>query len=376
MRKFKRVLSLFLAMVLTLTNASFEGFAAEESAGISTNFIKMTGGGWQQYSESCRPKVSVIVPVYNTEPYLRECLDSIKNQTLKEIEIICVDDGSTDNCGKILDEYAANDSRFIVVHQENKGLPMARQAGMDIAKGEYIKHVDSDDYADLRMLEICYNEAKKDDVDILEHNAYWFNTSRQWKQHEVSYQLITEQLFSIFIGYLWKRFYKTDFIKKHNFNFYGVKNMCEDLCFNKICFPEAKKIKTIPDLLYYYRQHPTSICASLKPKNKVQDVLNNIVLVYENWKEKNYFSQEKVRLEFLRGAMKLLWWPKDNEICKMFYDTLNVLIPSFLTDEKLISQLTKHERYKLKRIIESPHNSGKKIKPIRRVSRFRRRVAA
>ena len=129
--------------------------------------------------------------MYNTEPYLRECLDSVVNQTLKDIEIICVDDGSPDNCGKILDEYAQKDKRIIVIHQQNKGLPMARQAGMDIATGEYIKHVDSDDYIDLRTLEICYDEAKKDDVDILVHGAYAFNKNKQWVHAKFVNQLIS-----------------------------------------------------------------------------------------------------------------------------------------------------------------------------------------
>ena len=87
------------------------------------------------------PKVSVIIPVYNVEKYLRECLDSVINQTLKDIEIICVDDGSTDSSGKILDEYAQKDKRIKVIHQENQGLGAAHNVGIDLAKGEYIGFV-------------------------------------------------------------------------------------------------------------------------------------------------------------------------------------------------------------------------------------------
>ena len=109
-----------------------------------------------------RPKVSVVIPVYKVEPWLRECMDSLVNQTLKDIEIICVDDGSPDSCGAILDEYARKDNRVKAIHQRNQGVQKARNAGLDIARGEYIALVDSDDYVDLRTYETAYNLAKKD----------------------------------------------------------------------------------------------------------------------------------------------------------------------------------------------------------------------
>ena len=98
------------------------------------------------------PKVSIIVPVYKVEKYLRKCIDSIINQTLKDIEIILVDDGSPDNCGKICDEYAAKDTRIKVIHKENGGLSSARNAGMEVAEGEYIGFVDSDDWIESDLI--------------------------------------------------------------------------------------------------------------------------------------------------------------------------------------------------------------------------------
>ena len=191
--------------------------------------------------------------MYNTEPYLRECLDSVVNQTLKDIEIICVDDGSPDNCGKILDEYAQKDKRIIVIHQQNKGLPMARQAGMDIATGEYIKHVDSDDYIDLRTLEICYDEAKKDDVDILVHGAYAFDRDRQWVCIEFIDSVSTKQCFKFYTCYVWGHMYKADLLKKNGINYYNVRNYTEDHCFNMQCIPLAKNKKTISNILALLR---------------------------------------------------------------------------------------------------------------------------
>ena len=112
-------------------------------------------------------KVSVIVPVYNVEDYLRECLDSLINQTLEDIQIILVDDGSKDNSGIICDEYAKKDSRISVIHKENGGQSSARNAGLEIASGEYVLFVDSDDYIVENALEVLFGNAYEYDVDII-----------------------------------------------------------------------------------------------------------------------------------------------------------------------------------------------------------------
>ena len=106
------------------------------------------------------PKVSVIVPVYKVEPYIEKCICSLINQTLKDIEIILVDDGSPDNCGIICDKFAKQDSRIIVIHKENGGLSDARNAGMKVASGEFLGFVDSDDYVSQEMFELLYTASK------------------------------------------------------------------------------------------------------------------------------------------------------------------------------------------------------------------------
>ncbi len=113
-----------------------------------------------------KPKLSIVVPVYNTEKYLRRCMDSITNQTLKDIEIIIVDDGSKENCAILCDELSKADSRIKVVHKKNGGLGFARNSGIEAATGEYIGFVDSDDYIEMTMYETLYNVAKKNDADL------------------------------------------------------------------------------------------------------------------------------------------------------------------------------------------------------------------
>ena len=113
------------------------------------------------------PKISIIIPMYNVEKYLRRCLDSVANQTFQEWQAICVDDGSPDNSGKIAEEYAAKDKRFVVVHKENGGLSDARNAGLPYAKGKYIMYLDSDDFIHPQTMEIAYHMACRDNSDIV-----------------------------------------------------------------------------------------------------------------------------------------------------------------------------------------------------------------
>ena len=133
---------------------------------------------------SYTPKVSVIIPVYNVEKYLRECLDSVVNQTLREIEIICVDDGSTDSSLDILKEYASKDNRITVIGQQNLHAGVARNAGLAVARGEYLSFLDSDDFFELNMLAEMYNTAKKDGSDTVICGNYVYNdTKKQITDH-------------------------------------------------------------------------------------------------------------------------------------------------------------------------------------------------
>ena len=112
------------------------------------------------------PKVSIILPVYNVAPYLRRCMDSIINQTYRNIEIICIDDGSTDKSSQLCDEYSQKDKRIIVIHKKNGGQSDARNVGITVATGKYIAFVDSDDYIDEQFLEQLYLAIKKNKSDI------------------------------------------------------------------------------------------------------------------------------------------------------------------------------------------------------------------
>ena len=129
--------------------------------------------------QSIMVKVSVIIPVYNVEPYLKQCMDSVVGQTLKDIEIICVDDGSTDGSLDILREYAAEDNRIQIIEQKNAGAGAARNNGMRHATGKYLSFLDSDDFFEPRMLEKAYDLPEKDQADFVAYKSDQYHTEKK-----------------------------------------------------------------------------------------------------------------------------------------------------------------------------------------------------
>lgn len=131
------------------------------------------------------PKVSIVIPIYNVERYLRQCLDSVVNQTLKDIEIICVDDGSTDSSPDIIKEYVDKDPRVKVITKPNSGYGNSMNRGFDMAEGEYIGIVESDDYADPDMFEKLYEVASANDLDVVKSGFYFYYSIPEERNEKV-----------------------------------------------------------------------------------------------------------------------------------------------------------------------------------------------
>ncbi len=320
---------------------------------LSFLFFQSFGFGNALGETATRPKVSIIVPVYNAEKYIDECAQSLINQTLEDIEIIFIDDGSNDKSGGIVDEYAELDSRVKVIHQKNAGSALARQTGLDIATGEYIKFVDSDDKIDLKTCEICYAAIRKDDADILVHGGFSFNEDKIWVYKKFSDRLITHQNFELIVRSACLTMYRTDFLRENNVNFFGMQDMGEDQCFNMMCYPLARKIKMIPDMLYYYRQNPSSMCHTWNKNRQISESLNNICVVHNDWAKRDYFEIKAAKIGFLNGVMNLHYWPNDNEVNKLFYETLNELDSNFVNDKNIIKLLNKRSKAKFEKVIKS-----------------------
>lgn len=281
-------------------------------------------------------KVSIVVPVYNSEQYLEECIDSLINQTLKEIEIICVDDGSPDNCGKILDNYSKKDNRMQIIHQKNSGPSSARNKGMDLAKGEYIMFVDSDDILHSKTCEICYSKAKETDADIL-----FYNNVINAIFNEPQFGLLGTQCGVIMC------MYKAKFIKNNNIRFNEATSYAEDQAFNMICNPRANKIVCIQDKLYTYRKTNINSLCHNKKVERYKDHCEAIKGVYSDWVNNGYFSKNTAKIKFLKWFVKLNFWPNNKEISK---ELLKSIGPELL-DKNVINLLPIIHKFKIKRMI-------------------------
>lgn len=212
--------------------------------------------------------VSVIVPVYKVEEYLKECVDSIINQTYKNIEIILIDDGSPDNCGKICDEYVKKDSRIKVIHKENGGLSSARNAGLDVAKGEYIAFVDSDDWLmptyvyDMLKIAMKYNKeivqcghAKNVDDLYLKKELSKDKELSFFEKNEAIYNLNVKNHGEYIV--VWNKLYRKELFENIRF---PVNRINEDTFVTYKLFWNCKgEIAFTRKKLYYYRQREGSI---------------------------------------------------------------------------------------------------------------------
>lgn len=210
--------------------------------------------------------ISVVVPIYNVEKYIKECIESIINQTYKNLQIILVDDGSEDNSSKICDEYSKKDNRINVIHKSNGGLSDARNYGIDIAKGEYITFIDSDDFVSSTYIEKLYNAIKENNVKISQCGIVKVNNKNE-KLEKIGYleneiksgkQLIKE----IYKGHwtenivVWNKMYCIELFKCVR---YPVGKIHEDEYVTYKILYEFEKIAIIKDYLYNYRQTDESI---------------------------------------------------------------------------------------------------------------------
>ncbi|WP_054834610.1 glycosyltransferase family 2 protein [Methanobrevibacter arboriphilus] len=275
-------------------------------------------------------KISVIVPVYNVEKYLSNCLDSIINQSLEDIEIICVNDGSTDNSLKILEEYAANDNRIRIITKKNEGLGAARKTGLDNSSGgEYILFVDSDDYIKNDACEKVYGNALSNDSELVFFNFCDFNENRvfdpciscnafnslknsenfnnlTFKAYEIK-ECVLNSYFSA-----WSKLYKKSFLYKYDDFYFPKHRIFEDLFFHVQVIIRAERISYCNEGLYLYRRSNSNSIMN-NTREKVFDVFIAINLIKEFLIKNDLFNYYDY--EFLLFYLHLFnsWFYKINE---------------------------------------------------------------
>lgn len=236
--------------------------------------------------EKLNPLVSIIVPTYNVEKYCRTCFDSLINQSLNDIEIILVDDGSTDKSGAICDEYATKDQRIKVIHQKNRGLGLSRNSGLEIATGEYIGFVDSDDCVSTQMFQILYENAHRFVADIsycnyikfstgtdINQSSVYENNTECWEDEKAIRQYMLDRVgmppkekedcrfgASVWCGIFSKKLLDTlsvRFVSERQF-------IAEDMIFDIDVIPHCERIVHTDAELYYYRYNPNSLTTVYK----------------------------------------------------------------------------------------------------------------
>lgn len=309
--------------------------------------------------------ISVIIPVYNVEKYLRECMDSVITQTYKNLEIILVDDGSPDKSGEICDEYSKKDSRVKVLHKENTGLSGARNAGMEQATGKYIMFLDSDDYLEVDSCEKLYREIERTNSDYVvgnytntdENGTKWVKPAFSQDKYFAAKLLIDdyENSFYLMNSGVWNKIWRKSFLDKFQIKFVEGA-LAEDAIFTTYCFMKAKTVYYIPDNVYNYRLRYSDSISSNCSKEYFLRVNKADRIIYNNAKENNrldyyrYFYAKRMNYVLYKfiDSDKLT---KEERIeildkTKWFYTLSNDLkIPSILKPIKYIIESISNKDY-------------------------------
>lgn len=263
-------------------------------------------------------EVSIIVPVYQVEEYIRQCIDSILAQTFTDFELILVDDGSKDLSGKICDEYAGKDERVKVIHKENGGAADTRNIGLDNVMGNYYMFVDSDDYISPIMIECLYKSILNENADISACNyLYSFESEREedfstkiesevLQGKEIFYNRKNERNYGYWTV-VWNKLYKTETFRRLRFR---PGKYYEDEFWANDIYRMGIKIVTIPECLYYYRQHENS---TMRHQNilKYFDILEAFQERIDIYLEKQEHSKQAYKvliysLEYLKESKRLI----------------------------------------------------------------------
>lgn len=303
------------------------------------------------------PKVSIIVPIYNVEKYLKECLDSLTNQTLKDIEILCIDDGSTDSSGQICDEYTKNDARIKVIHKQNSGYGNSINLGIEKAEGKYIGILESDDYADRKMYEDLWNTAEKFQADNV--RCSWYECFPE-KNVYINVGTISPKIANKVITFrdyhkilknktmIWGGILKKDFLINNNIKCLETPGASyQDTSFNFKILTLAQRLVLVDKPYVYYRKD--NINSSVKNKGKVYFICDEYSEITKFLNEhpdiKKEINYRKLINEYNNYVWNLLriseeyreeFIVKFAEIFKQYYDNGEL-------DEKFYNKISKDE---------------------------------
>lgn len=311
-------------------------------------------------------KITIIIPVYNVEVYLKEAIESVIKQTYQNLEILLIDDGSTDSSGEICDEYARKDSRIQVFHQANRGLSGARNTGLKNATGTYIMFLDSDDKFELDACQIMYNAIKDSDADYIianyinidEDGTKWENPvfkKDKYPAFELSIKDY-EKSFYIMNSAVWNKIFRKSFLDSLQIEF--IERLpAEDAIFTTYCFIKSQHVYYIPDIIYQYRQRYSDSISNSCSKQYFDGINKAYRMIYENFKQNDelgfyrYFyakSMNYILYKFIDSTK--LTQEERIEILKnmkWFYElSIEIKVPTILKSVKYIIESIIEENYK------------------------------
>lgn len=297
-------------------------------------------------------KISIIVPIYNTEDYLRECIDSLINQTLKDIEIILIDDGSTDSSGKICDEYAKKNKNMTVIHQSNAGQSVARNNGVKIAKGEYIQYVDSDDYIVPDACATLYSAAKSCDADIVRGDL--FNNHKGMENScEIEFEnepisaaeyMVLSMDNNMYDIVTWLDIVKREVLNKYNISFMeGVFYEDHEYMMKLLANTNINLLK-IHFPFYYYRPNRKGSTTNVHKLKKGSDMLK--VINKMMWLSKNVNIDMKYK-KYMESIVAMavyhlsqIWVKMSSDDRKIIYKSINSEVKKYaLKTDKLTNRM-------------------------------------
>ncbi len=333
-------------------------------------------------------KISVVVPVYNVEKYLKECIDSIINQTLEDIEIICVNDGSTDSSLEILNDYAKKDSRIIVINKSNSGYGHTMNMGLNAATGEYVGIIESDDFADKNMFEDLYKLAKEYDADIVKGDwyNYWSKNKFARKNNRISsakaLKLTNSKQDKSLLRInpsVWSAIYKKEFLNKYNIRFLETPGASyQDLAFSFKIFALAERVILTDKAYLYYRQD--NMNSSVKSKTKVYcvcDEYEEIDRFLEQYPDLKFEFKVQEEINRYNGYVSSVLRIDDSvkpEFVKVFSDHFKEEYNTGLLGNEFFKKINKNEFMTL---INNPEKYIKVLKSIekrRKFNQFRKNI--
>ena len=251
--------------------------------------------------------ISVVIPVYSAEKYIKRCLNSIMNQTYDNLQIVVVNDGSTDDTKKILEEYSNNDNRIVVINQSNAGVSQARNNGVAKTTGKYLCFVDSDDYIRQDMIEKLYTRLSKSELcvcgfankfDEKETEGPIPFESEGKKSRDEYLKTMSGYLYSVYFGALWNKLYLADIIKKNNIVFRKDISLAEDFIFNLEYLEYVKNISVICEDMYYYYQEVENSLTKAKNAQYLWDMaLIRYTYCIEQYKKMNMYQECYVNID-------------------------------------------------------------------------------